>query len=420
MKIVIIGAGVSGLVAARILSRDHEVHVCEAGKYAGGHANSVDVELGGKHFVVDTGFMVFNDRTYPMFSRLLQILGTPARDSDMSFSVRCDQTGIEYQGSSLRGLFAQPRNALRLSFYRMLADIARFNRRSRKFAAARDTEISLGQFVEQGNYGQRFCHQYLIPMIAAIWSARPSSVFDFPAIFMIRFLENHGLLQVCDRPTWKTIPGGSRSYLQSLIAPFRDRIRLGTPVKSISRHANHVAIESAGCRERFDVAILATHADQSLKMLADADEVERSVLGGFSYQTNEAVLHTDVSMLPKRRRAWASWNYRVTASADQPASVTYDLSRLQGIDSPQPILLTLNPAASIDSAKILRHFTYRHPIFSLDSITSQRRFAAMNGRRGTYFCGAYRFNGFHEDGVASALEVGAHFGKGIEDAKLPV
>ncbi len=417
MRIAIIGAGVSGLVAARMLHQDHEIVVYEAGHYAGGHANSVDVELDDEQFTVDTGFMVFNDRTYPNFCRLLEILGTPARSSDMSFSVRCDRTGLEYQGSSFNGLFAQRQNLLRPEFHQMLADIVRFNRESREYVATGNRETKLGRFLEQGNYGEMFRQQYLIPMIAAIWSAPPSEILEFPAIFIIRFFDNHGLLQVRDRPVWKTIPGGSREYIRALVAPFRSLVQLNAPVESIRRHAECVQVEALGHTESFDKIVLATHADQSLRMLADVDDKEQEFLGAFPYQENEAILHIDTTQLPRRPRAWASWNYRVGEKSAGRASVTYDLSRLQRIHSPVPILLTLNPTAPVDPAKMLRRFTYHHPVFSLHSIAAQSRFGQLQGHRRTYYCGAYRFNGFHEDGVNSALEVGAHFGKGLEDCK---
>ena len=416
-KIAIVGTGVSGLVAARLLHQDHEIVVYEAAHYAGGHANSIDVELNSKRFVIDTGFMVFNDRTYPNFCRLLDILGTQARNSDMSFSVRCDQTGLEYQGSSIGGLFAQKKNLMRPSFLRMLMDIVRFNRESRELVAAGNAEMTLGRFLEQGKYAPGFRRQYLIPMIAAIWSAPPSEILELPAVFIIRFFDNHGLLQVRDRPVWKTIPGGARQYVRSLVAPFQECIRLNSPVDSITRHDDCVEVQSLGRTESFDKIVLATHADQSLGLLTDADDNEREFLGAFPYQENEAVLHTDVTTLPRRRGAWASWNYRVNESGDDRASVTYDLSRLQGIDSPEPILITLNPVTPIDPTKVLRRFTYHHPVFSLHSIATQSLFGRLQGHRRTYFCGAYRFNGFHEDGVNSALEVGAHFGKGLEDCK---
>lgn len=416
-KIAVVGGGVSGLLTARLLCDSYDVCVYEAAHYLGGHANTVDVALQGRRFAVDTGFMVFNERTYPRFCQLLDMLSVPSRDGDMSFSVQCDRTGLEYQGSSINGLFAQRRNLARPAFWRMLADIIRFNGAARRYLRDAERETSLGDFLDRGGYGRGFREQYLLPMIAAIWSARPSAILDFPALFILRFFDNHGLLQLVDRPQWKTIHGGSRRYVAALTEPFRDRIRTGVAVTSVTRHASHVAIESPAGIERFDAVVMATHADQSLRLLRDAVQVEQAVLSSFPYQQNEAVLHTDTSLLPSRRAAWASWNYHVGRQPERPASVTYDLSRLQRIDSPQPILLTLNPTRRIDPGRIHGRFTYHHPVFSLQSIAAQQHFDEINGRRRSYFCGAYRFHGFHEDGVASALEVAAHFGKGLNHCK---
>ncbi len=427
-RIAVVGGGVSGLVAARLLADDHDVHVFEAAHYVGGHANTIDVEMDGQVYSVDTGFMVFNDRTYPNFIQLLRQLDIDAQASDMSFSVHCERTGVEYQGSSLNGLFAQRRNLLRPSFYRMLADIVRFNREGRALAERGDTELSLGEFLDRGRSGRAFRQQYLVPMISAIWSASAADVEQFPALFLFRFCDNHGLLQLRNRPVWRTIPGGSRRYVAALSAPFAEQIRLRTPVTSVRRGIDadgeggeaaagarrQVAVESSDGVEMFDAVVMATHADQTLRILADADEWERQILGAFPYQSNEAVLHSDVSLMPRSRRAWASWNYRVGADVGRAASVTYDLSRLQRVSSPRPILVTLNPTRSIDESLVHRRFNYDHPLFTLAAVEAQARFDEINGPRATYFCGAYRFNGFHEDGVASALEVGAHFGKGLE------
>lgn len=412
-RIAIIGSGVSGLVAARLLSDSHEIHVFEASDYAGGHANTVDIELADQRLAVDTGFMVFNERTYPNFCRLLRMLQVSARDSDMSFSVQCSRSGLEYQGSSFNGLFAQRINLVRPSFWRMLADIMRFNAAAGRYLHSGVNDETLGQFLDRGGYTRAFRDQYLLPMIAAIWSARPGDILSFPTVFLLRFLENHGLLQIRDRPIWKTIRGGSRNYVKALIAPFAGQIRYRAPVSSVTRHEQGVAIASPAGVELFDAVVLATHADDSLRMLTDADSTERAILDAFPYQANEAVLHTDQSLLPQRRRAWASWNYYVSSQSDLPASVTYDLSRLQRIRSAQRVLVSLNPTQRIDPARVLGRFSYRHPVFSLDSLQAQRQFDQINGRRRTYFCGAYRFNGFHEDGVASALEVCAHFGRGL-------
>ncbi len=415
MKIAVIGAGVSGNVVARLLADEHEVWLFEAGDYAGGHTNTVSFDAWGRTWSVDTGFMVFNDRTYPNFIRLLQGLGVAAQDSDMSFSVSCGRTGLEYQGSSLNGLFAQRRNLIRPSFYGMLRDILKFNREAPRLLDGDDQSLTLGQYLDRSGLGREFVEHYLIPMTAAIWSARPRAVLDFPAHFLFGFFRNHGLLQVWDRPQWKTIPGGAQRYVAALLEPLADRVRLSCPVSRIARHADGVDVTTAdGTSERFEGVVCAAHADQTLAMLADADQVEREVLAAFPYQRNDAVLHTDTSILPKRRRAWASWNYHLSQDPQAPATVTYDLSRLQRVDSPEPILLTLNDAGRLDPAKVIRRIDYQHPAYGPDSIAAQRRHEEINGRRRTWFCGAYWGYGFHEDGVRSALAVARCFGKDLE------
>ena len=415
MKIAVIGAGISGNLVARLLADEHQVWLFEAEDYAGGHTNTVSFEAWGRAWHVDTGFMVFNDRTYPNFIRLLQLLGIAAQDSDMSFSVRCARTGLEYQGSSLNGLFAQRRNLVRPSFYGMLRDILRFNRESLRLLEADAESLTLGEYLARSRYGREFVDHYLIPMTAAIWSARPRAVLDFPAHFLIGFFRNHGLLQVWDRPQWKTVPGGARRYVAALLTPLGDRVRLKCPVTRVTRHSDYVEVTThGGTPERFEAVVCAAHADQTLDMLADADDLERGVLAAFPYQQNEAVLHTDLALLPRRRRAWASWNYHLSPDTDAPATVTYDLSRLQRVDSPEPILLTLNDGGRIDPAKVVRRIVYHHPAYVPDSIPAQRRQAELNGRRRTYFCGAYWGYGFHEDGVRSALAVASCFGKNLE------
>ena len=417
MRIAVIGTGISGSLAARLLSTRHEVTLWEASHYPGGHAQTVDVSIAGRHFQVDTGFMVFNRRTYPNFCRLLELLEIASQPSDMSFSVRCSQTGLEYQGSSLNGLFAQRLNAVRPSFWRMLRDICRFNSLGRAAAARGELSNgrSVGDFLAQYQFGPRFVHQYLVPMAAAIWSAKPSAILEFPAQFMIGFFANHGLMQLHGRPAWRTIVGGSRKYVAALLEPVRDHLRLNCPVASVARTETHVMLTPVdGPAERFDRVVFASHADQTLRMLADATKLEQQILRAFPYQRNEAVLHTDTRLLPKLRRAWASWNYHIPRDETQAASVTYDLSRLQAQDSASPLLLTLNETSSIDPAKILRTFTYHHPAYAANSLVAQRRFSEISGHRRTHFCGAYWGYGFHEDGVNSALAVTRQFGIELE------
>ena len=413
MRIAIVGTGVSGSLAARLLSTRHEVTVFEANDYAGGHANTVDVVIGGKPFAVDTGFMVFNRRTYPNFCRMLEMLEVTSQPSDMSFSVRCARTGLEYQGSSLGGLFAQRLNCLRPSFLKMLGDVARFNRRGTDAAASGELKDgrTVGAFLQQCHVGRRFIDQYLVPMAAAIWSSDPRDILSFPAEFMIGFFANHGLMQLLDRPQWRTIVGGSRKYVAALLEPLHDRIRFRCPIVSVSRTENGGIVTTAsGMRELFDEVVFACHADQALKMLVDPTRAERQVLSAFPYQANEAVLHTDTSLLPKRRHAWASWNYHIPRGDGQAASVTYDLSRLQNHASCTPILLTLNATPEIDPSKIIRTFSYAHPAYSGQSIGAQRHHRQISGQGRTHFCGAYWGYGFHEDGVNSALAVADHFG----------
>ncbi|MBN2474637.1 MAG: FAD-dependent oxidoreductase [Pirellulales bacterium] len=415
MRIAIIGSGISGLLTARLLAGDHEIHVFEAGNYAGGHTNTVSFEAFSRPYAADTGFMVFNDHTYPNFVRMLQLLDVAARGSDMSFSVRCDKTGLEYQGSSLNGLFAQRRNLLRPSFHRMLWDVLRFNRQSRELLKGEDYDLELGEYLDRSAYSREFIERYLIPMGAAIWSAPPNRLRRFPARFIVDFFDNHGLLTVRGHPQWQTVQGGAVRYVEALTRPFAERIRLNCPVESVRRYPDRVAVTGKeGGPEDFDAVVLAAHADQSLAMLVDASQAEREILEAFTYQRNETVLHTDPSLLPRCRRAWASWNYLIPGMAGQPVVLTYNLNRLQGHVSPEPICITLNATRAINETKVLRRIEYHHPVYSREALNAQKRFQEINGKRRTYFCGAYWGHGFHEDGVNSALAVGQCFGKRLE------
>jgi predicted NAD/FAD-binding protein len=415
MKIAVVGTGISGMLAARLLADDHDVHVFEGGSYVGGHTNTVVVELGGKTFSVDTGFMVFNDRTYPNFVKMLDGLGVASRNSGMSFSVRCDRTGLEYQGGSLGGLFSQPKNLFSLRFHRMLIDVLRFNREAPKLLDHEQEEITLDDYLRENRYSRQFVEQYLVPMGASIWSMPPGRFRQFPARYMVGFFQNHGLLDLVGRPQWKTVVGGASRYIDPLTKPYAHRIRLNCPVVRIERHPDHVVVTpQGGPPEEFSAVVLAAHADQSLAMLADASPQEREILSAFPYQSNEIVLHSDASLLPRKRRAWASWNYYVPPADDESVVLTYNLNRLQGHQSAEPILETLNPALPIDPARVLARMTYHHPVYSVAAIGAQRRYDEISGRRRTYYCGAYWGHGFHEDGVRSALAVGRSFGKDIE------
>ncbi len=428
MKIAVIGSGISGLLSARLLAAEHEVHVFEANGYAGGHTNTVEFEAFGRRYAADTGFMVCNDRTYPNFVAMLELLNVPARWSDMSFSVRCDRTGLEYQGSSLNGLFAQRRNLLRPSFYRMLFDVLRFNRQSlellregeRSPAHAHDDELELGRYLDRNRYSRQFIDHYLVPMGAAIWSAPPDRFLQFPARFIVNFFNNHGLLTVGGHPRWKTVEGGAARYVEALTRPFADRIRLNCPVTSVRRCPDRVAVAwRHGGPEDFDAVVLAAHSDQALGMLADASPAEREILGAIGYQRNETVLHVDPALLPRCRRAWASWNYCIPPEQGRPVVLTYNLNRLQGHASPGPICVTLNATGAIDPGKTLRQIEYHHPVYSREALAAQKRFEEINGRNRTYFCGAYWGHGFHEDGVNSALAVGRSFGITLQGGMAP-
>lgn len=416
-RIAIIGGGISGNLTARLLHSDHDVTLFESADYPGGHSNTVTCEVDGKPYDVDTGFMVFNERTYPNFCRMLEMLDVPSQASDMSFSVRCEKSGLEYQGSSLRGLFPAWRNVTSLGYWKMLRDILRFNRLGTEAVSngsLREGE-TVGEFLARCRVGNMFREKYLLPMAAAIWSADPEQILDFPAQFFLGFCDNHGLMAITNRPKWKTIVGGSKSYVRKLIQPLRDRVRLNSAVKSVLRDSDYVTvITEADEVEQFDQVIFATHADQTLRILASPTPQEQELLGHFPYQPNDAVLHTDTRLMPTHRHAWASWNYFLPDQHQTAASVTYDLSRLQNVPSPTPILLSLNISDRIDPRKVLQTFNYDHPAFNRHSYTAQKRLPEIQGQHRTYFCGAWCGYGFHEDGVKSALAVAEYFGKNLD------
>jgi predicted NAD/FAD-binding protein len=420
MKIAIIGTGIAGNLAAYRLSREHDITVYEADGRIGGHTNTVDVVAAGSRWAVDTGFIVYNDVTYPNFIRLLDELGVESQPSDMSFSVRSARGGLEYNGASLNALFAQRRNLLRPTFYRMLLDILRFNREAPLLLESDDATETLGDYLDNNGYSRQFIDHYIVPMGAAIWSSTPEGMRAVPARFFIRFFHNHGLLSVNDRPTWRVIRGGSRSYVEPLVAGHRDRIRLSTPVQRIRRHPEYIEVKAAGAEaERFDRVFLACHSDQALRLLDDATPQEREVLGAIAYQKNEAVLHTDESLMPRRRRAWAAWNYHVPdgpGDADGRVALTYNMNILQSLDAPVQFCVTLNDTAAIDPARVIQSIDYDHPIFNEAAVAAQQRHREINGARRTYFCGAYWRYGFHEDGVVSAMAALDHFREDLAGA----
>jgi len=403
VKIAIVGTGVSGLVAAHRLHHEHQLVVYEAGAQVGGHANTVQVQTPDASHWIDTGFIVFNDRNYPNFEQLLAELGVPSQPSQMSFSVSDGRGRFEYSGTP-RGLFARPANLLSPSFLGMLRDWRRFNREAQALIGLNGTAPSLGHWLEQRGFSRHFIERLIVPQAAAVWSADPEQMWNFPASFMAEFFDNHGMFGLRNRPSWRTVSGGSIRYVEAITAPWRDRIRLRTPVHSIGRLGERVRIEAEGCEsEDFDEVVIATHSDQALAMLADPSEAEREILGAIPYQRNEVILHTDTGLLPRRRSAWSSWNFHLSEQPAPRSTVTYWMNNLQSLPGERQFLVTLNRGAEIDPAKVLRRFTYDHPVYTTEGVRAQDRHAEISGRRHTHYCGAYWGWGFHEDGVLSAL-----------------
>lgn len=404
MRIAIIGAGVSGLVCAHRLHSEHDVVLFEASDRAGGHANTVRVETETGVYDLDTGFIVFNDRNYPNFERLLDELDVETQASLMSFGVS-DGGDFEYNGASPNGLFASRGQMLKPSFHRMIADLVRFNRDARELLASEE-DPSLREWLAVGGYSRAFVERLIMPQAAAVWSADPAQMWSFPARFLVEFFDNHGMLGFRERPRWRTITGGSRRYVEALTRPWRDRLRLSTPVTEITRHPDHVAVSSRECEsERFDAVVIATHSDQALALLADPSDHERELLGVIPYQSNEAVLHTDRSLLPRRRRAWASWNYHLDEGVTGRCTVTYHMNRLQSLRADREFCVTLNRTAAIDPERIIRTIQYAHPVYTPAGVAAQSRHHEISGRNRTHYCGAYWGWGFHEDGAKSALRV---------------
>src|SRR4051794_7790787 len=399
MKIAIVGAGVSGLVAAHVLHPEHEIAVFDSAAYAGGHTNTVRVDTEDATHHVDTGFIVFNDRNYPKFTRLLAELGVASKPSSMSFGVS-DGLDFEYNGASPNGLFANRAHLVKPWFHRMVADLLRFNRDALALLRAGGEGPSLGHWLQERRYSRAFVERLIVPQASAVWSADPSSMWTFPARFLIEFFDNHGVLGFRDRPQWRTVGGGSRSYVEALIRPFRHRLRLSTPVQAVHRYAGHVTVTpSGGEPERFDEVILAAHSDQALALLADASDREHAILGAIPYQPNEAVLHTAPRLLPRRRRAWASWNYPLLEPPAGATTVTYHMNRLQALTADREFCVTLNRTQAIEPATIVRTIDYAHPVFTAEGGRAQARHAEISGVRRTHYAGAYWGSGFHEDGV---------------------
>lgn len=410
MKVAIIGSGIAGNTLAYLLHKTHDITVFEANSHIGGHTHTHHVDLLEKTHQVDTGFIVFNDRTYPNFIHILDELNVAWQPSQMSFSVQNEVTGLEYNGTTINSLFAQRSNFFKPAFYRMIQDILRFNKESLGLLNAQN-EISLGEYLAQNDYGQLFVNNYIVPMGAAIWSTNAAQMMQFPASFLVRFFHHHGMLTVSNRPQWRVIKGGSARYVEALTAGFKHKIRLDTPIASVKRFKNMVKIKPInGDEEIFDYVFFACHSDQALSMLgSDASPAEREILNAIPYQENTVYLHHDRNLLPKRKLAWAAWNYHVTDKPADKVQVTYNMNILQNIQSAEPLLVTLNHTDTINPAKIIKRLKYTHPVYTIAGTAAQARHAEISGNNRTGFAGAYWLNGFHEDGVSSALSALRHF-----------
>ncbi|HHC7308064.1 NAD(P)/FAD-dependent oxidoreductase [Vibrio campbellii] len=408
-KIAIVGTGISGLTCGYYLHKEHDVTLFEANDYIGGHTATVDVSVDGKEYAIDTGFIVYNDRTYPNFIKMMNEIGVEGLPTQMSFSVRNDGNSLEYNGHTVSTLFAQKRNWANPKFYRFISEILRFNKLAKSFANDKSTDSqTLGAFLDEHDFSPFFTDNYILPMGAAIWSSTLADMRAFPLMFFLRFFLNHGLLDITNRPQWYVIKGGSRSYIGPLTKGFADNIRLNSPVEKVIRTDNGVGIEVHGETHWFDDVIFACHSDQAMRMLGDISSTEQEILGDIAYQANEVVLHTDIGLLPKRKAAWAAWNYLLDGSQQEQErlpSLTYNMNILQHIQSEHTFCVTLNSTKKINPNKILRSFTYHHPVFTTESIAAQQRKDEVQGKQSTWFCGAYWYNGFHEDGVRSALDV---------------
>lgn len=415
MRIAVVGGGISGMMSWYLLQQKHDVTVIEANDYLGGHTATVDVEVEGKNYAIDTGFIVFNNWTYPLFNKFLSELGVAFQPTTMSFSVKNSANNLEYNGNTLFSLFAQRRNLFRPSFWLMLKDIVRFNKLGKQLLAedSVDLSLTLGDFLQKYNFGRGIRDNYLMPMGAAIWSAGLADMPAFPVRFFLRFFNNHGLLNIADRPQWAVVKGGSKRYVEALLNKLgTDAVKLNQSIRRIERDETGVTLHFAdGRTEQFDKLVLACHSDQALRLLGEsATAEEQQVLGGIAYQQNEVVLHTDTKLLPKRERAWAAWNYNLDANVSDRATLTYNMNLLQGIDAPVTFCVTLNNTTAITPERVLGVYQYAHPVYNELTIAAQQKRSLINGKLHTYFAGAYWYNGFHEDGARSAVDVAADLG----------
>lgn len=406
-----VGSGIAGLGSAWLLSRQHDVVLYETDTRLGGHTHTHDVHVDGRDHAVDSGFIVHNRAHYPLLSRLFGTLGVATQPTTMSFSVHSDASGVEYNATSLDGLFCQRRNLASPRFLGMVADLLRFYRNAPRLLEEAGEGPTLGEYLERHRYGAAFRDEHLVPMASALWSSPPRQVLAFPARYLATFMANHHMLQVAGRPQWRVVQGGSRRYVEALQARWRVQVRTGTPVRQVVRHADGVEVRDDAGADRFDHVVLACHSDQALGLLADADGAERAVLGAIAYQSNEAVLHTDVRLLPRNRKAWAAWNAHVPADPDAPCTVSYCMNLLQGIEAPgRTFVVTLNRSEAIDPGQVIARMTYHHPVYTHASVAAQGRKATIQGVRRTWFAGAYWGWGFHEDGLRSAVDVAEALG----------
>jgi predicted NAD/FAD-binding protein len=414
VKIAIVGGGISGLAVAHLLHKRHEVTLFEAAPYTGGHTHTVRVDTPNETHHVDTGFIVFNDRNYPNFERLLRTLGVRWQASEMSFSVSDGEGGFEYASGSPNGVFANRRHLAAPTFHRMVADLHRFHRAAKQLLESGNEQLSFREWLDRQRFSRAFVERLIVPQVSAVWSADPRSLSRFPARFLAEFFANHGMLGFRSRPRWRTISGGSARYVEALTAPFAHRIRHSAPVAAVERREDHVLVTVRGREsQRFDQVVLATHSDQALDLLRDPSAREHEVLSSIPYQSNEVVLHTDSRLLPRRRRAWASWNYHLLKEPPGRATVTYHMNRLQSLTAEQEFCVTLNQTKRVDPERVIKRIQYAHPVYTPDGVRAQSRVEEISGVRRTHFCGAYWGWGFHEDGVNSALRVAAAFGAGL-------
>ena len=414
MRIAVVGSGIAGLASAWLLSCKHEVVLFEAGNYLGGHTHTHDIELDGLNYRVDTGFIVHNAANYPLITRLFNELGVGSKPTTMSFSVHGDavngRAALEYNAASLDTLFCQRRNVVSPRFWGMLRDLRRFYRMAPALLEGDEPGPTLGDYLHINGFGAMFRDHHLVPMASALWSSPSAQVLGFPARYLAQFMANHHMLQISDRPEWRVVQGGSATYVNAMTAGWRVDARLDTAVLHVRRDAEGVEVHTSHGSERFDQVVLACHSDQALRLLADADDRERDILGAMPYQANDVVLHTDASLLPRNRKAWAAWNAHVPSDPSNACTVSYCMNLLQGIDAPQPLVVTLNRTTAIDPAKVLRRMNYHHPAYTHASVAAQARKSEIQGVRNTWFAGAYWGWGFHEDGMRSAVDVARSLG----------